>query len=432
MNNEIKVFLPEKFDLVKGDVFQLFYRGVVDTPDPFAYDILAVCEKGRNFPRYFEMMPEEEGEYELSIYVYGAGKELLGEGKTILKVTEPKSLEKNINILCIGDSLTAGGEWVGEAKRRLLENGGEPFGAGLKNINFVGNCKKNDASFEAFGGWRWESFYSCVHSSIWIECKHDKTAVDQHSLWEDERGSLWVLETIEKDRLKFNRAYLHAEPVPKSGFLKCYDYATNTLPIKIKSSTQEQHSPFINPETDEADIKWYLDKNNIDNLDIVYILLGTNGWIPEEYEKLTDEEYARVHADKGRELVDLIHKACPKAKVKILGLIGCCINGGAGTSYGARLPYCDDYGYMHFTMLLNKAYEEWSNEEKYKDFMEFVNLSGQIDIDYAFPSEEKKVNSRSSTTEIIGTNGAHPTYEGYLQIADAVWRNMIANIKKIK
>lgn len=430
MNNEIKVILPQKFDLVKGDLFQLFYRGVVDAPNPLFYDILSVCEKGRNFPRYFEFFPEEEGEFELTIYVYGARKELLGKGKTILKVTEAKPAEKNVNILCIGDSLTAGGEWVGEAKRRLTENGGEPFGVGYKNINFVGNCNKNGASFEAFGGWRWESFYSCVHSSMWVECEHDKTAVDQHSLWEDEQGSLWVLETIEKERLKFNRAYLHAEPVPESGVLKCFDYATNTSPIKIKKSFEEQNSPFINSETNEADVRWYLDKNNIDNLDLVYILLGTNGWMPQKYEELTDEDYARFHADNGRKLVDLIHEASPNAKIKVLGLIGCSVNGGTGTSYGARLPYCDDYGYMHFTMLLNKAYEDWTNEEKYKDFMEFINLSGQVDADHAFPSEEKRVNTRSATLETIGINGAHPSYEGYMQIADAVWRNMVASLNK--
>ena len=62
--------------------------------------------------------------------------------------------------------------------------------------------------------------------------------------------------------------------------------------------------------------------------------------------------------------------------------------------------------------------------------MEFVNLSGQVDADHAFPSEEKRVNIRSTATEIIGTNGAHPSYEGYMQIADAVWRNMVASLKK--
>ena len=432
MRNKIDVILPEKFDLVKGDLFQLFYRGVVDAPNPFAYDILAVCEKGRNYPRYFELLPEEEGEFNLKIYVYGPGKELLGEASTILKVASPQSPRENVNILCIGDSLTAGGEWVGEASRRLTKLGGEPFGAGLSNISFVGNCKKEDAGYEAFGGWQWNSFYGRIHSSVWVECEHDKAVIDQHSLWQDAAGNLWVLETLEKDRLKFNRAYLHEGPVPKSGEeLKYYEYGTNTAPIKIKRCYEEQNSPFINPDTAEVSFSWYCKKNGIENLDVVYILLGANGWQPQYNKGMSTEEYCQWQTNLGKVLVDLIHKDYPDAKIKIMGQIGCSINGGAGTSYGARMPYCDDYGYMHFVMLLNKYYEEWTKEDKYKEFTEFINVSGQIDIEHAMPYEIRKVNSRSMQTEIIGINGAHPLYEGYMQIADAAWRNMIHTVKQM-
>ena len=430
MQNKINVILPEKFDLVKGDLFQLFYRGVVDVPNPSAYDILSVCEKGRNYPRYFELMPEEAGEFELKIYVYGPGKELLGEGTTVLRVAEASSPGRNVNILCIGDSLTAGGEWVGEAYRRLVNAGGEPFGLGLSNITFVGNCKAGEAGYEAFGGWRWDSFYSCIHSSMWVECEHDKDVIDQHSLWHDDRGNLWVLETLEKDRLKFNRAYLHKGQIPESGEeLKFYQYGTNTAPIKVKRCYEEQNSPFINPATGEASFSWYCNENGIDKLDAVYILLGANGWQTVYDDGFTTEQSCKWQADMGKTLVDLIHKDYPDAKVKILGQIGCSVNGGTGTSYGARMPYCDDYGYMHYVMILNKEYEAWTKEEKYKDFTEFINLSGQIDIEYAMPYEIRKVNSRSRQTEIIGINGAHPSYEGYMQIADAAWRNMVHTVK---
>jgi len=82
----IRVVLPKKYDLVVGDTFQLFYRGVVEAPDPFVYDILAVCVKGKNFPRYFEFLPEEPGQYELTISVFGSVRTLLGQGKTMLVV----------------------------------------------------------------------------------------------------------------------------------------------------------------------------------------------------------------------------------------------------------------------------------------------------------------------------------------------------------
>ena len=44
MNDKMRVILPEKYDLVVGDTFQLFYRGVVEAPNPFYYNIVSYCE----------------------------------------------------------------------------------------------------------------------------------------------------------------------------------------------------------------------------------------------------------------------------------------------------------------------------------------------------------------------------------------------------
>ena len=85
-----------------------------------------------------------------------------------------------------------------------------------------------------------------------------------------------------------------------------------------------------------------------------------------------------------------------------------------------------------YVMDLNCAYEAWTLEDQYRDFMEFINISGQFDTDYNMQCTQKKVNTRSNTTEIFGTNGVHPAYEGYMQIADAAFRNMVHLCKKHK
>jgi len=43
---------------------------------------------------------------------------------------------------------------------------------------------------------------------------------------------------------------------------------------------------------------------------------------------------------------------------------------------------------------------------------------------------ERKVNVRSSQTEWIGTNGVHPSMDGYLQIGDAFYRALVKDIKE--
>ena len=72
-------------------------------------------------------------------------------------------------------------------------------------------------------------------------------------------------------------------------------------------------------------------------------------------------------------------------------------------------------------------YQEMCEEDGWKDFVEIINIAGQFDSENAFPAKPKPVNVRSEVTEIIGTNGVHPTINGYLQIGDAVYRSVIAS-----
>ena len=43
--------------------------------------------------------------------------------------------------------------------------------------------------------------------------------------------------------------------------------------------------------------------------------------------------------------------------------------------------------------------------------------------------DQKPANNRTDVTEIIGTNGVHPTINGYYQIADAVYRSLYNDFK---
>ena len=423
----IRVVLPQKYDLVVGDTFQLFFRGVVEAPNPFFYDILAICEKGRNCPRYFEYLPEEEGEYPLTIYVYDANKTLLGKGETLLCVKKPRSPKNQRNILCIGDSLTAGGQWVGEAYRRLTDTDGAPQGSALTNVNFIGNCKTGNAGYEAFGGWRWDSFTSTSFDGIWIvSMGHIRTNYDQHSIWKAEDGNLWHMETIRCDMIKFMRVGKHTGMLTKNTWLEHVSGAQNTDRIFIEDTMNETVSPFLDKETKTIDFQKYCKKNGYDGIDAAYVLLGYNGL---HESKVPLREYCKTIIADAKVLVDLLHRDYPKAMVKVCGLIVPSVTGGM-SQYGAKLPYCDDYGMTRFVMDLNLAYEEWTKEDGYRDFMEFVNISGQFDTDYSLPFEERPVNIRSKITERFGTNGLHPSFEGYMQIADALFRNMVSYLQE--
>ena len=428
MENRIKVMLPEKYKLVVGDTFQLFYRGVILAPNPYVYDIVSVCEKGKHFPRYFEFTPECEGEYELEIFVYDANRNLLGCSKTKLCAIKPEKASKHLNIMCVGDSNAAKGQWVCEAYRRLAGSGGNPEGLGFDNVSFVGTCKKGDAGYEGYGGWNWDTYLSTLFGGVWFVGDHNKSNDDQHSLWKDDAGNIWKLETIEEGWLKFLR-YNHSETQPVSGKLTHYQNAVNKEDIVFERTVPEKESPFCNRDTGKIDFKTYMERNNIDKIDAMYIQLGING--VDVLEDVKNNLCPRV-IKKAKAFVDIIHAQLPETKVIIMGLMTPSIIGGCGANYGAVRPYCDSYGIAVYVMELNKQYEAWTKEDGYKDFMGFVNISGQFDAENGYPAVEKPVNIRNLKTEMIGTNGIHPTDDGYMQVADAAFRNMVHFIAKNK
>ena len=430
MADHVRIVLPKKYDLVVGDTFQLFYRGVIEAPNPYVYSIVPICEKGRNFPRYFEYLPTEPGQHKLTIAVYDAQRNLLGKGDTVLNVVAPKEPEKCTNILVIGDSLTDGGHWINEARRRITEEGGEPAGLGFANaVKFVGSNKGYyaDSRSEGYGGWHWDSFLYNAPGAMWIECPNNRSVEDHHSIWQDPNGALWQLETLQIDYLKFNRYKGHDSPRPECGPLTHYANAADTSPIEFISSSDAGGTPFMNLETGKIDFADYCKRNDIDTIDAVYIFLGGNGLMGTEAITHTRPEYCQIIVNKGKKLVGYIKEAFPNVKVKIMGLPLGSINGGVGSNYGSSLPFTDDFEIQHYKKELDLAYEAWCMEDGYKDFMEFINISGQFDAEYAYPSKQKPVNTRSDITERMDIDGTHPTMNGYYQFSDAVYRNIIAS-----
>lgn len=430
MAETIRVNLPQKYDLVVGDTFQLYYRGVIEAPNPYIYSIVSICDKGRNFPRYFEYAPTEPGQHKLTIKVYDAQRNLLGEDETLLNVVAPKEPKKTTNILCIGDSLTSAGHWINEAQRRIVETEGEPAGLGFANaIKFVGtrNGYYPNTQNEGYGGWHWDSFLYNIPGAMIIECPNNRGVEDQHSLWQDCNGAIWQLETLQIDYLKFNRWKDHTSPIPKCGPLTHYANAVDTSPIEFISAFSAGSSPFLNPDTGKIDMLNYCKRNNIDKPDVVYIFLGCNGLMSTEACTNTREDYCQMVVTKGRKMVAYLKEAFPDVKVKIMGQPLGSVNGGMGANYGATLPLTDHYDIIHYKMELNRVYQAWCLEDEYKDFMEFVDIAGQFDCEYGYPYKEKPVNTRSTVMERMDTNAAHPSMDGYKQIGDAVYRNIVAS-----
>lgn len=430
------IYLPEKYHLVVGDKFELFYRGIIKLNNPYEYYIFVRCPKGRPFPRYFTFTPElkDIGEYELTVELIDNNLNVIERGTTTLIVESPEKPQNKLNVLCFGDSLTVNGVWPKEGYRRFCKEEGNPNGLGFNDtLNFIGTCtveESNDTiGYEGYGGWTWKSYCTADHiglnSSIWIYTKHNKTDSDQHTVWKS-NGYLWILETIEKDRLKFKRGTGNISMVSNIGDkLEHVENAVHTEDIIIDSYEYEKTNPFWSKTKSSIDLIEYCERNNFDKPDLIYILLTWNGlWQPYNHN-------FNHHFDYTKEMLRHIHQVLPHTKVTLLGIQICSVNGGIASNYGASGPYSDTFGSISTAFHYNEQLEALTKEDEFKDFVDYVDIKSQFDSEYNMPSSEIQVNARNPKTELIGNNGVHPNMYGYLQIGDAFYRKLVHDVKKI-
>lgn len=428
------IHLAKEYDLVVNDTFELFYRGVICLFNPYQYYILVRCKKGNPYPRYYTFTPKKEdiGDYVLSIQLIDSLNQVVDEQETILHVREAEAPKQKLNVLCIGDSLTFNGVWTKEGYRRFTKNDGEPVGLGFTDtLKMLGTCKQmlddEQIGYEGYGSWTWRSFCTTevvsTKSPVWVDVEHHHLDEnDQHSTWKS--GKLeWILESIEEKRLKFKRGNNNYSPNPViEDTFENVNGGIHLDPITIKGYEFEIGNPFWNKETNQIDLKAYCKNNGYDGLDLVYILLTWNGLY-----KPYNTDFSH-HTDYARMLIRQIHTDYPNAHITLLGVQICSVNGGIASNYGANGPYSDLFGTISTAFNYNQALESLVNEEEFQSYCRYVDSKAQFDSEYNMPMIERKVNVRSEITEMIGTNGVHPTMSGYLQLGDVFYRALVRDV----
>jgi hypothetical protein len=341
-----RLILPDNIDAVVGYKQQIFYRGIIESNNPYQWNIKITGDVGgKQYPRYYEFTPSATGTKTFTISLYNDKDVLITSATTTINIVNAKTSLPTTKVLCMGDSLTNAGVWTGELQRMVAQTGGSPSGLGLSNFELIGTTGTAPNLREGHSGKTWSHF----------------------------TGS---------------------------------------------------NSPFWNSSTGQIDLANYVSTNGFGTIDYVYALLTWNGQSGGRAEA-TDHVSL---IDTAKIFLDQVKADFPNVKVKLMGIQLPCIKGGLGDDYGdANNGYGNYYDLVRTVNGLNLAYQELANDPAYSSFVEFVNVSTQFDNENNMPLTDAPVNSRSSTTEKLGTNGVHPAPEGYNQIADVAFRNFNAS-----
>ena len=410
--------LPERFDLVVGDTFELFYKGIINVSNTDIYDVTVDCSKniGQAYKRKYVYTPKtsEVGKTTMTFnLIDNLGNKLESQEVVFNIINVPANPSEIKNILCVGDSLTTGGEWANEFRKRLIGTSSHiPFN--ITNVNFLGTKEREGTKYEGYGGWTFNSYLTAnkTNDFMYVHGTFDKTVEDQHSVYKDTNGTQWKLETITPTKIKIIR--IGYGTLPATGTLTWVSGGQNHSNIVYTSSEMAEGNPFWDTETQAVNFMKYVQKFKVSKIDYVYILLGWNN-------TGTNTE---TYTNQCKQFIDFILKDFPDCKIGLLGLQVPSQNG-FGENYGIAWEYYDK---LQHIWKLQEIYQTISKEPQYTGKVDYINISAQFDSEYNMPHTERNANIRTTQKEYVQTNGVHPANEGYMQIADAVTRNFLTKI----
>ena len=391
------------------------------------YDIYINCEIGHAFPRYYELIPLSSniGSHSITIEVRDSQKRVLGTKQSSIVVVEAASSpSSNLNVLCVGSSLTNDGQWVSELKRRLTMSGGTPSGNNFSNITFVGRKEPEyqgiTVNLEATGGFSWNSYLDTstrFHIFYFTQTSPAGTVNvgDIYSF----NGHNYTVSEINLTNGVGNISCTCSESgdvdVAGSGTLtKVSGSGSDTLSFP---SSRSLGNPFV--YNGVVDIQQYANDYCNGAIDVVCAELFTNGT-----EAYLDDVSGRMQ--QMQNFITMIRSSFPNCKFLIGMMFVLDRNGGLGDNYGATGSFSHYYGMKYTACNYLNALEKYINDNNMSSYVFIMDWLTEFDSEYDFRTTNKNVNPRSTKTEVFGTNGVHPAQSGYFQMADTAYRLFVS------
>lgn len=419
----INVFLPDKLYAVVGDTLQVFYKSLIQAVEPLRYNVLVSCSKGAQYHRYWEYTPSaaDVGTTTFRVTIKDDNGNVLGTAQSSLVTTAaPSSPASNKNVLCVGDSTTAGGQWVTEFARRLTGSGGSPAGKSLSNISFVGSMVKDGVHFEGHSGWAWGDYTTAGRGGAAFRFYLSAGTAAIGDVYSNNSHNYEVVELQEIEGVNTILCSTSSSSnTPSASGTLTKVSGTGDATLTFSSASQDSSNPFWDSVNNKMTFVPYANSYCNGTIDAVYVLLGANGQSAWRVDFSTMMAQVKTFAD-------TLHSEFPNATLKILSLqLPSMVNMMKG--YGASgSGYADTYGMLVTLFRMRQQYQDFANQTGY-EFVEFVDIAAEFDGDYNYPLTQKNVNTRnSSVQEPYDNNTLHPSLNGYYQYADCAYRNFVA------
>ena len=168
-------------------------------------------------------------------------------------------------------------------------------------------------------------------------------------------------------------------------------------------------NPFYNPSSKQIDFKYYSQLYcNSKPIDVLCVGYGWNSLRTNIYimDPVIKPFLRQFHAD------------YPDGVIVFGGLQPPSQNGGLGDNYGSS-PVWNWLTAFRHALDYNNEIDKICQDAEFRDYVYYWPICEMFDCENAYPTSEVSSNPRTGGTEVVETNGVHPTVEGRLQMADS-------------
>ena len=432
INPDPRIIIPSKIYAAVGVEFNLYKDAIVLGIDkglasPVNYSVEIVSNVGNGYERVYSLTPisSQVGEHPIVINVYDSNRKLVATKTSSLVVIDNVAPASVKNILMIGDSTLDLGDVTTTLIGDFVGNAPKTWGANTRQFPLLN---------QGIGGWgvvnytERGSVYNMYATDYKFYTSAKQSGVDlrTHSVYKNETDTQRI-EIYQVFTDKFQ--YVVRKGTPVSGtYTKVSGNGDNTLTLDIISP--EYGNPFWNPDSNTLDLAYYKSKIGFNgSFDVVTMRMGINDSL---FKNIHSDADFEVTLNRYKSLVDLfvadgakVIVELPLTDVSDHDAWG--VNDGAGSANAAGKNM-----YQADMWRWREAIIETFDNGAYGNNVEVGCAGLCVDRWYGYPATgtiapvmSGKVATRLGVTSIMHNNSVHPNNGGYMQLADALYPQLL-------
>ena len=432
INPDPRIILPSKIYAAVGVEFNLYKDAIVLGIDkglasPVNFSVEIVSNVGNDYERVYSLTPisSQVGEHPIVINVYDSNRKLVATKTSSLVVIDNVAPASVKNILMIGDSTLDLGDVTTTLIGDFVGNAPKTWGANTRQFPLLN---------QGIGGWgvvnytERGSVYNMYATDYKFYTSAKQSGVDlrTHSVYKNETDTQRI-EIYQVFTDKFQ--YVVRKGTPVSGtYTKVSGGGDDTLTLDILSP--EYGNPFWNPDSNTLDLAYYKSRIGFNgSFDVVTMRMGINDSL---FKNIHSDADFEVTLNRYKSLVDLfvadgakVIVELPLTDVSDHDAWG--VNDGAGSANAAGKNM-----YQADMWRWREAIIETFDNGAYGNNVEVGCAGLCVDRWYGYPATgtiapvmSGKVATRLGVTSLMHNNYVHPNNGGYMQLADALYPQLL-------